>query len=266
MVMRLDIYLSEKGFVKSRETAKRMISEGGVSVNGSIVTKPSKDISENDKVELCAPLPKYVGRGGLKLEKALECFDLSVNGLVCMDIGASTGGFTDCMLQSGAEYVYAVDVGHGQLDEKLLRSPRVRNMEGVNIKDISPEDMDREIRFISADVSFISLKKVIPKIYELLADKGTAVMLVKPQFECGRADIGKNGIVRSEKVHKAVLGDIIAFCNSSGLSVTGADYSPIQGGDGNIEYLICAVKGGGTAKPVDCAKVTSAAHQSFKKA
>ncbi|MCI7768277.1 MAG: TlyA family RNA methyltransferase [Oscillospiraceae bacterium] len=264
--MRLDIYLFENGFVKSRETAKRMISEGGVSVNGSIVTKPSKDVSEGDEVKLCAPLPKYVGRGGMKLEKALESFQLSVNGLVCMDIGASTGGFTDCMLQNGAEYVYAVDVGHGQLDEKLICSPRVRNMEGVNIKDVSLSDFDRAIDLISVDVSFISLKKVIPKICELLSENGTAVMLVKPQFECGRADIGKNGIVRSENVHRAVLSDMISFCNSSGLFVMGADYSPIQGGDGNIEYLIYAEKNGGAAKPVDCAKITAAAHQSFKKA
>ncbi|MBQ5333087.1 MAG: TlyA family RNA methyltransferase [Oscillospiraceae bacterium] len=264
--MRLDIYLSENGFVKSRETAKRMISEGGVSVNGSIVTKPSKEVCESDDIRLCAPLPKYVGRGGFKLEKALECFGLSVSGLVCMDIGASTGGFTDCMLQNGAEFVYAVDVGHGQLDEKLKSSPQVRNMEGVNIKDVSLSDFDKEIRFISVDVSFISLKKVIPKIYELLSENGSAVMLVKPQFECGRADIGKNGIVRSEKVHRAVLGDIISFCNSSGLSVIGADHSPIQGGDGNIEYLICAEKSGRTAKPIDCAQITAATHQSFKKA
>lgn len=263
--MRLDVFLSEKGLVKSRETAKRMIAEGGVSVNGDIVTKPSKEISEGDDVKLCAPLPKYVGRGGLKLEKALGCFDISVNGLVCMDIGASTGGFTDCMLQNGAEYVYAVDVGHGQLDESLVNNSRVKNMEGVNIKDVSPSDFDREIGFISTDVSFISLKKVIPKISELLCENGRAVMLVKPQFECGRADIGKNGIVRSEKVHKAVLGDIISFCGQYGLSVMGADFSPIQGGDGNIEYLISSQKSGIAGTPIDCAKIISEAHRSFKK-
>lgn len=264
--MRLDVYLSESGLVKSRETAKRMISEGGVSVNGSVVTKPSKEVSETDNVALCAPLPKYVGRGGLKLEKALESFKISVNGLVCMDIGASTGGFTDCMLQNGAELVYAVDVGHGQLDEKLLCDSRVRNMEGVNIKDVSASDLDRKIDFISTDVSFISLKKVIPKISELLSDNGQAVMLVKPQFECGRAEIGKNGIVRSDKVHRAVLSDIISFCTQNGLSVIGADFSPIQGGDGNIEYLIFAQKSIGIGKPVDSAEIVAKAHKSFKKA
>ncbi|MGN1102429.1 MAG: TlyA family RNA methyltransferase [Huintestinicola sp.] len=263
--MRLDVFLSEKGLVKSRETAKRMIAEGGVSVNGNIVTKPSKEISEGDDVRLCAPLPKYVGRGGLKLEKALECFNISVKGLVCMDIGASTGGFTDCMLQNGAEFVYAVDVGHGQLDESLVNDSRVKNMEGINIKDVSPSDFDRKICFISADVSFISLKKVIPKIGELLCENGRAVMLVKPQFECGRADIGKNGIVRSEKVHKAVLGDIISFCGLCGLSVTGADHSPIQGGDGNIEYLISVQKSGSAVTPVNCDEIISRAHKSFKK-
>lgn len=264
--MRLDIFLAENGYVKSRETAKRMIADGGVTVNGSIAYKPSREISDGDDVKLCAPLPKYVGRGGYKLERAFERFALSVKGLVCMDIGASTGGFTDCMLQNGAEYVYAVDVGHGQLDEKLVYSDQVRNMEGVNIKDISLSDIDRRIDFISVDVSFISLKKVIPKIYELLSDKGHAVMLVKPQFECGRADIGKNGIVRSEKVHRAVLSDIISFCNSFGLSVIGADHSPIQGGDGNIEYLIYAEKNGAPGKPIDCGQITAAAHNSFKKA
>ena len=264
--MRLDVYLSESGLVKSRETAKRMISEGGVAVNGTVVTKPSKEISENDNVALCAPLPKYVGRGGLKLEKALDSFKISVNGLVCMDIGASTGGFTDCMLQNGAEYIYAVDVGHGQLDEKLLNDKRVKNMEGVNIKDLMPSELDREIQFISTDVSFISLKKVIPKISELLCDNGQAVMLVKPQFECGRADIGKNGIVRSDKVHRAVFSDIVSFCAQNGLTVMGADHSPIQGGDGNIEYLIYAVKGSVIGKPVDCAEIVSKAHKSFKKA
>ena len=264
--MRLDVFLSEKGLVKSRETAKKMISENGVSVNGSIVTKPSKEVSESDDIKLCGPLPRYVGRGGLKLEKALSCFNISVKGLVCMDIGASTGGFTDCMLQNGAEYVYAIDVGHDQLDEKLRISEQVKNMEGINIRNVSPTELDRTIEFISVDVSFISLKKVIPKICELLCENGRAVILVKPQFECGRGDIGKNGIVRSEKVHRAVLSDIISFCNSSGLAVMGADHSPIQGGDGNIEYLIYAEKTNNTGMPVDCGKITAAAHRDFKKA
>jgi len=263
--MRLDVFLSENGYVKSRETAKRMITEGGVTVNGKVCTKASADIKPEDKIELCAPLPKYVGRGGLKLEKALESFKISVKGLVCVDIGASTGGFTDCMLQNSAEYVYAVDVGHGQLDEKLLSDPRVKNMEGINVRDVTASDFDRRIDFISADVSFISLKKVIPVMYGLLKENGRAVMLVKPQFECGKSEIGKNGIVRSEKVHRAVLSDIMSFCHSSGFSVMGADFSPIQGGDGNIEYLLYVSKDSGevTVLP-DCAKVVSEAHSCFK--
>ena len=263
--MRLDVFLSENGYVKSRETAKKMITEGGITVNGKVCTKASADIKPDDKVELCAPLPKYVGRGGLKLEKALESFNISVKGLVCADIGASTGGFTDCMLQNSAEYVYAIDVGHDQLDEKLLSDPRVKNMEGVNIRNVTASDFDRVIDFISADVSFISLKKVIPIMYSLLKENGRAVMLVKPQFECGKSEIGKNGIVRSEKVHRSVLSDIMSFCHSSGFSIMGADFSPIQGGDGNIEYLLYVSKGSVEAAALpDCAKVVSEAHSGFK--
>lgn len=261
--MRLDIYLSENKIVKSRELAKKMISEGGVSVNGTVVTKPSRDISDCDSVELVKELPLYVGRGGLKLEKALTCFKIDLSGLVCMDIGASTGGFTDCMLQRGAKYVYAVDVGHGQLDEKLSSDKRVKNMEGVNIKDVSPSDFPKRIDFIGTDVSFISLTKVIPKIHELLTEGGGAVMLIKPQFECGRADIGKNGIVRSEKAHLRAVRDIIACCEECGIGVQGLDYSPIKGGEGNIEFLIYAVKGA-EGDIFDCAEVVSQAHKAHK--
>ncbi|MBS6591809.1 MAG: TlyA family RNA methyltransferase, partial [Ruminococcus sp.] len=190
--MRLDVYLAENKMIKSRELAKKMISEGGVTVNGEVVTKPAKEISEEDEVKVTAELPAYVGRGGLKLEKALDSFHINVSGLVCMDIGASTGGFTDCLLQRGAAYVYAVDVGHGQLDPKLAADERVANLEGMNIRNVSAEEFDKPISFICTDVSFISLTKVIPKIYELLESGGKAAMLIKPQFECGRSDIGKN--------------------------------------------------------------------------
>lgn len=261
--MRLDIYLAENKIVKSRELAKKIISEGGVSVNGNIVTKPSRDISGCDSVELVKELPLYVGRGGLKLEKALDCFDIDLSGLVCMDIGASTGGFTDCMLQRGAEYVYAVDVGHGQLDEKLVSDKRVKNMEGVNIKDVSPSDFSKSIDFIGTDVSFISLTKVIPKIYELLTEGGGAVMLIKPQFECGRAEIGKNGVVRSEKAHLRAVRDIIVCCGSCRMGVKGLDYSPVRGGEGNIEFLIYAVKDA-ESKGFDCADIVSMAHKAHK--
>ena len=155
--MRLDVYLAENKMIKSRELAKKMISEGGVTVNGEVVTKPAKEISEEDEVKVTAELPAYVGRGGLKLEKALDSFHINVSGLVCMDIGASTGGFTDCLLQRGAAYVYAVDVGHGQLDPKLAADERVANLEGMNIRNVSAEEFDKPISFICTDVSFISL-------------------------------------------------------------------------------------------------------------
>ncbi len=258
--MRLDVYLSENKIVKSRELAKKIISEGGISVNGITSVKPSREISESDKVELIGRLPVYVGRGGLKLKKALDCFNIDLSGLVCMDIGASTGGFTDCMLQSGAEYVYAVDVGHGQLDESLVSDERVKNMEGVNIKDVSPSDFSQRIDFIGTDVSFISLAKVIPKIQELLSDGCGAVMLVKPQFECGRGDIGKNGVVRSKKAHLKVVKDICSCCGAWGMGVKGLDFSPIRGGEGNIEFLIYAVKGV-CPDVFDCEEIVAAAHK-----
>lgn len=242
--MRLDVYLAGSGSVKSRETAKRLITGGGVSVNGKTEKKPSADVNESDTVVITAEPPAYVGRGGYKLEKALSVFDIDLNGLVCIDIGASTGGFTDCMLQNGAVYVYAVDVGHDQLDNRLREDSRVCSMEGVNIKDLSAEDFSRRIGFAAADVSFISLTKVIPKIAEILDDNGRVVMLVKPQFECGRGDIGKNGVVKSSAAHARAMQNVFAACTAAGLGVCGADFSPIKGGEGNIEYLFCAVKGG----------------------
>lgn len=262
--MRIDAFLAENGYVKSREAAKNLILAGGVSVNGKPVKKPSADVDADDDIIITADMPKYVGRGGLKLEKALECFGISVKGLVCLDIGASTGGFTDCMLQNGAEYVYAVDVGHGQLDEKLINDSRVANMENTNIRDCFISDFDKRIDFICTDVSFISLTKIIPVIHSLLDDGGSAVMLIKPQFECGRADIGKKGIVRSEKVHLRVIREIASFCESSGLGVRGIDYSPIKGGDGNIEYLIY-VKKNQSGKAFDFSIAVDAAHHELRK-
>mgnify|MGYP004630826275 FL=1 len=258
--MRLDVYLAENKIIKSRELAKKMISEGGVTVNGEVVTKPAKEISEGDEVKVTAELPAYVGRGGLKLEKALDSFHIDVSGLVCMDIGASTGGFTDCLLQRGAAYVYAVDVGHGQLDPKLAADERVANLEGMNIRNVSADEFDKPISFICTDVSFISLTKVIPKIYELLESGGKAAMLIKPQFECGRSDIGKNGIVKSEKAQLRAVKEIYTFCGSVGMGVKGLEYSPIKGGDGNIEFLILAVKDV-QSDVIDCARVVSEARK-----
>lgn len=256
--MRLDVYLAKMGMSKSRESAKVVILSGGVTVGGKTVTKPSAEVNEGDSVIVTAKPPKYVGRGGLKLEKALDSFSIDVSGLVCADIGASTGGFTDCMLQRGAAFVYAVDVGHGQLDISLANDSRVKNMEGVNVRDLTPADLDRQIIFISADVSFISLTKVIPVIWGLLTDGGQAVMLVKPQFECGRADIGKGGVVRSQKTHKRVLEEISEFTKECGFGIRGLDFSPVKGGDGNIEYLIYAVKGADSL-PYSCGETVDKA-------
>lgn len=261
--MRIDLYLAETGMVKSRELAKRLIKEGGVSLNGKTDIKPSAEVSDSDDIKIVAELPAYVGRGGYKLEKALDVFEIDVQGLVCADIGASTGGFTDCLLKRGAEYVYAVDVGHGQLDEKLIMDSRVKNMEGTNIRSVSTEDFPREISFICADVSFISITKVIPKLSEILSDNGRAVMLIKPQFESTRADIGKNGIVRSKKAHALAMKNAAAACEAAGLAVNGADYSPVQGGDGNTEYLLYAVKGG-QSMMLDFDKIAEEAQKHFK--
>ncbi|MDE6710509.1 MAG: TlyA family RNA methyltransferase, partial [Oscillospiraceae bacterium] len=215
--MRLDVYLTERGLVKSRERAKELIKSGQVLVDGKAVTKPAFEAGESPEIKIIGEQLRYVGRGGLKLEKAVSEFGIDLNGRVCIDIGASTGGFTDCMLQNGAAYVYAVDVGHGQLSEKLAADDRVLNMEGTNIKNLSAEDFSIHPDFISADVSFVSLKQILPKIIELLPENGEAAVLIKPQFEAGRANIGKNGIVKDRKVHERVLEDIIGFCFSLGL-------------------------------------------------
>ncbi len=262
--MRLDVYLTEKGLVKSRERAKELIRAGQVTVDGKSAAKPSYDVSGDCNVQIVGEQLKYVGRGGLKLEKALSEFGISLMGRVCLDIGASTGGFTDCMLQSGAAFVYAVDVGHGQLDEKLNADERVLNMEKTNILELFPEDFPKKPWFISADVSFVSLKKILPKIAELMTEDGEAVTLIKPQFEAGRANIGKNGIVRDRKVHAAVLEDISACCFFMGLEIPGITHSPITGGDGNIEYL-AHLKKGTECKEPDYKKIVDAAFKELQK-
>lgn len=235
--MRLDLFTVENGLIKSRERAKEMIKSGNVTVNGKIVTKASADVSEADKVEITGGELPYVGRGGLKLETAINAFKIRLDGLVCMDIGASTGGFTDCMLKNNAAKVYAVDVGHGQLDEALRSDSRVVNMEKTNIKDVSADFFGDEIGFISADVSFISVTQIFPKISELLSGEYAAV-LIKPQFEAGRSNIGKNGIVKDKKVHCSVIKQVSVSAAENGLSSMGIIPSPITGGDGNIEYLL----------------------------
>ncbi len=236
MPKRLDVYLSDNNIVKSRSLAATLIKQGSVEVNGRICTKLSFTVGDGDNVKIIGELPKYVGRGGLKLEKALAHYRLHLDGTVCIDIGASTGGFTDCMLQNGAAKVYSVDVGTDQLDEKLRNDSRVISMEKTDIRNCV--GTLPQVDFISIDVSFISLKLVLPSAFALLKDGGECVALIKPQFEAGKAHLSKNGIVRDTKVHKKVCDDIAEFASAVGFERSEIIPSPITGGDGNTEYLI----------------------------
>lgn len=233
---RLDAELVARGIARSRERAKEMIKSGAVSVNGMTVKKASLEISADDEIK-SDEQEIYVGRGALKLEKAFDTFRLDFTGKVCLDIGASTGGFTEFMIQHGAEKVYAVDVGHGQLAESLRQEKRVVNMENTDIRCISAESIGGAVDFICADVSFISLTKILPKIYELLRDNAVAVVLIKPQFEAGKKDIGKRGVVKDRKVHERVLAEMDGFFRLTGFAPLNYTFSPIKGGSGNIEYL-----------------------------
>lgn len=261
--MRLDVYIAENGMAKSRQRAKELIMNGQVSVNGRIIEKPSFETDRDAEVSIVGEQLLYVGRGGLKLEKAVNEFGIDFKGKICIDIGASTGGFTDCMLRNGAAVVYAVDVGHGQLDETLKNDPRVIDMEGTNILDLSCNDLPVMPDRISADVSFVSLKKMIPKIKQLLSENGETVMLIKPQFEAGRSAIGKGGIVKDKKVHENVIEDVLAFASSEGLVAAGLTFSPICGGDGNIEYL-AYLKNSGDLCRFDYKKIVSDAFAALK--
>jgi len=247
MKKRMDILLVEEGYFDSREKAKRAIMAGMVYVNGQKAYKAGTKVDfDNSKVEVRGKRLKYVGRGGLKLEKAMNCFDLDFNGKTAMDIGSSTGGSTDCMLQNGASKVYAVDVGYGQLDYKLRQDDRVIVMERTNIRYLKPEAIEYPMDFISIDVSFISLRLVLPVAYKLLAENGKIVFLLKPQFEAGREKVGKNGIIRDASVHKEVIIAILEHLESYPLFLQGITYSPIKGAKGNIEFLIYCTK----SKPV----------------
>ncbi len=243
--MRLDVYLTEKGMCQSRTAAKNLINIGGVTVNGKPAVKVSTEVTNSDNIGLVEiKLPKYVGRGGVKLEGALDLWNIPLDGLVCVDIGASTGGFTDCMLQSGAAKVYAVDVGRDQLHERLRADKRVISSENTDIRGFELPDEYRDgADFIGTDVSFISLKHILPHIFRLLKDGGRAVALIKPQFEAGRENLSKKGIVRSESVRQKVVGEIRAFAKECGFTVVGVERSPITGGDGNVEYLMYIRKG-----------------------
>lgn len=235
--MRLDQYLSENGLVPSRERAHAMIMAGLVYVDGQKVTKAGTKVDDNQQIEVRGNDMPYVSRGGLKLEKAMEVFPLTPAGKTCMDVGASTGGFTDCMLQNGANKVYAVDVGYGQLAWKLRSDPKVVVMERTNIRHIQPDQLEEAIEFFSVDVSFISLKLVLPVLAKITSETAQGVCLVKPQFEAGREKVGKNGVVRELATHKHVLETVAGYAIDNGFSVLGVDYSPIKGPKGNIEFL-----------------------------
>lgn len=235
---RLDIILVNRGFFPSRERAKGAIMAGIVYVDGMRVDKPGTGIKDDADIYVKENTCPYVSRGGLKLAKAISSFQLNLEGLVAVDIGASTGGFTDCMLKNGAKKVYAIDVGYGQLDWTLRNDPRVVNMEKVNIRYLEPGKIAEKADFISIDVSFISLKLVFPVAAELLAEDGKLVCLVKPQFEAGREQVGKKGIVRDKKVHEEVIQNVIRYGEANGLHPQGLDFSPMTGAKGNIEYLL----------------------------
>lgn len=235
--IRLDVALVDGGFAESREKAKRLIMSGIVYVNNQKSDKAGNTVTADDIIEVRGQTLKYVSRGGLKLEKAMQVFPITLDGFVCADIGASTGGFTDCMLQNGAKKVYAIDVGYGQLDWRLRTDERVVNMERTNFRYVTKNEISEDLDFASVDVSFISLSLILPVMRNLLKEGGTAVCLIKPQFEAGRENVGKKGVVREKSVHISVIEKIIGLLDENKFSLLGLDFSPVKGPEGNIEYL-----------------------------
>ncbi|MGI6705485.1 MAG: TlyA family RNA methyltransferase [Clostridia bacterium] len=235
---RLDTYLVENGHFDSREKAKRVIMSGVVYVNKRLVDKPGYFVGPDDLVRIKDHSLKYVSRGGVKLEKALREFHVEVKGKTVLDCGASTGGFTDCLLQAGAKKVYAVDVGYGQLDWKIRQDRRVVVMERTNARYLSPEDLGEQCHIATIDVSFISLQLILPAVKKCIADGGDILALIKPQFEAGKDKVGKKGVVRQPEIHREVLQTIVTFCKREELFVADLSYSPITGPQGNIEFLI----------------------------
>lgn len=236
--IRLDQLIVNRGMESSRERARARIMEGAVFVDGEKRTKPGESVAEDARVEIKGDSIPYVSRGGLKLAKAMRCFPIDLNGKICLDVGASTGGFTDCMLQNGAARVYAVDVGYGQLAWKLRTDSRVISLERTNIRYLTKEQVPEPIAFFSVDISFISLRLALPVIHELLRSDAQGVCLIKPQFEAGREHVGKKGVVRDPQVHVDVIHRIVDFASECGFCVAGLDFSPVKGPEGNIEYLL----------------------------
>ena len=260
MKKRLDVLLVERGLATSREKAKAMIMAGEVLVDNEREDKAGSMFPEEVEIVLKGkPLP-YVSRGGLKLEKAMKNFDLTLDGKVCMDVGASTGGFTDCLLRRGAEKVYSIDVGYGQLAWSLRNDARVISMERTNVRYITAEQIPEPLDLAVMDLSFISVKLILPAVCPLLKDDAEVVCLIKPQFEAGREEVGKKGVVRDPKVHLEVLESFLAFVPGAGYTVMGLDYSPIKGPEGNIEYLGYLRKGSHDAPQLDPAAVVAQSH------
>ncbi|NLG03871.1 MAG: TlyA family RNA methyltransferase [Clostridia bacterium] len=243
MKERLDVLLVKRGLAESREKAKAVIMSGNVFIKGQREDKAGAMFEEEQlQIEVKGPSLRYVSRGGLKLEKAVETFELVLTDNICLDIGASTGGFTDCMLQNGAKKVYAIDVGHGQFAWKLRQDERVICMEKTNFRYVTNEQVPEQIEFAATDVSFISLTKILPPAYLLLKEQAKMVCLIKPQFEAGREKVGKKGVVRDPFVHEEVIKKIVTFASETGFAVLDLDYSPIKGPEGNIEYLLLLQK------------------------
>lgn len=240
--IRLDVALVERNLAQSREKAKAIIMSGQVYINNQKADKAGVEVLDTDQIEVRGEGLRYVSRGGLKLEKAMSCFPITLDNTICMDIGASTGGFTDCMLQNGAEKVYSIDVGYGQLAWSLRNNPKVVNLERTNFRYVTAEQVPDKIDFASVDVSFISLTLILPVAYNLLKDDGMMVCLIKPQFEAGRGKVGKKGVVREPEIHFEVVKKITEFVTENGFEIIGLDFSPIKGPEGNIEYLICLKK------------------------
>ena len=261
---RLDVLLVERGFVESRQKAQAVIMAGSVFVAGQRVDKPGTSVPNEAEIEVRGHVLRYVSRGGLKLEKAMKSFPLTLEGKICADIGASTGGFTDCMLQNGAVKVYSVDVGYGQLDWKLRNDPRVVCMERTNARYLTHAEITDELDFASIDVSFISLKLIFPALHGLLRDGGEIACLIKPQFEAGREKVGKKGVVRDPAVHLEVLENFLIHAKESGFTVLGLTYSPIRGPEGNIEYLGYLEKGEWQPIEFDLKALVEESHQTLK--
>ena len=242
MSNRIDVEMVSKGLVESREKAKALIMAGIVYADNEKVLKAGDKVKDGANIEIRGQKLPFVSRGGLKLDKAVKVFGLDFSSMICMDIGASTGGFTDCMLQNGASKVYAVDVGYGQLAWKLRNDERVVNMERTNIRYLDFDLIEEEIDFVATDVAFISIKHVLPVAFKLLKNNGQMVALIKPQFEAGKEDVGKKGVVRDPAVHKRVIEDLTTFAFETGFAVEKLDFSPIKGPEGNIEFLMLIKK------------------------